>query len=124
MNKNLTVYCDGNRTWRHEHGKKNHNKRVLVSWIQLRCQRCQRFLTKKQIKWCGKCRSKLSIERTAIWNKNHKDKVNATVRHWRETHKDRHLTTQKRDYYRHQEERKLKQRIYNNADRYEVGQIV
>lgn len=35
---------------------------ILLSWSHRRCQRCQRFLSKQQEKWCTKCAEKVEKE--------------------------------------------------------------
>ena len=37
------------RDRRYSHGK-------LISWLQRRCERCQRFLSRKERKFCSDCR--------------------------------------------------------------------
>jgi hypothetical protein len=106
LSKNLAVFCDHNRTWKHGEGK-DHNKHVLVSWIQLRCQRCKRFLSKRQLKYCDRCEKLGYLERNNAFFKSAKGKEANT-----------------RAYYKNREEKLLRANVYYNAERYEVGQIV
>jgi hypothetical protein len=41
------------------HGKDNIEHKLLT-WSQRRCKKCQRFLSKKEIKLCKRCYNKLS----------------------------------------------------------------
>ena len=41
----------------------------LVTWIQGRCKICQRFLSKRQFKYCDKCERKLILY---SWKVTHK----------------------------------------------------
>lgn len=44
----------------------NKGKRFLVAWIQLKCQKCQKFLGKYQQKYCFKCAKKIRKEQIRI----------------------------------------------------------
>jgi predicted amidophosphoribosyltransferase len=42
---------------------KRTNETILVSWIQRRCEKCGRFLSKLQSKYCSLCGKKAYIEK-------------------------------------------------------------
>ena len=83
------------------HKKDGVSLQTLVSWSQRRCQRCHRFLSKKQFKFCAKCKPLNDKEVTA--------KID------REKYAN---DTEYRDL------KKLKDKVYYNSDRFEIGQIV
>jgi ribosomal protein S27AE len=39
----------------------------LVSWRQRRCLRCQKFLAKRELRYCGKCRILIRYENRRRW---------------------------------------------------------
>jgi len=48
---------------------------ILTSWIQPICIICKRFLSKRQFKYCSKCKEDKRRERQREWNKRNRDKM-------------------------------------------------
>lgn len=71
---------------------------VLVSWIQRKCQRCCRFLSKHQQKYCSRCKP--------LMDKKVKRKDSKTR------------------YYNKLEEYTLRAKVRYNPDRFNVGDLV
>lgn len=53
-------------------------KLVLSTWIQRRCKKCQRFLSKEQLEYCSKCSDKMYPYGNSLrWRvRNNADKFN------------------------------------------------
>ena len=47
------------------------NKGKLLTWIQLRCQKCGHFLSTGRKKYCIDCAEKVRIETKKLWKHNH-----------------------------------------------------
>ena len=124
ISKNLgnSICTTGYRVFAENHVK---GKRVisLLSWSQRRCVKCQRFLSKKQQKYCSKCKtiedSKVSVRRQRSRYLN--DPI---------YHKliNTYTTEKSRKYYHENSEvrelRKLRGKVRWNPERFDVGQIV
>ena len=48
--------------------------RSIISWMQRRCIRCQRFLTKQQQQFCSKCSSIERRKERETWRINNPEK--------------------------------------------------
>ena len=49
----------------------NNEEMVLATWSQRICQRCNRFLAKRELKWCDKCRPIVLNEQRRVYKLNH-----------------------------------------------------
>jgi hypothetical protein len=58
-----------NRSTYYSHG-------VLRSWNQRRCLKCQRFLGKRQGKYCSRCRENENLKVANLWRCNHREDIN------------------------------------------------
>jgi hypothetical protein len=74
--------------------------RILISWGQRRCIKCQRFLSKRELKYCKDCAKTANREQKKLNMKKYG------------------CTTEYREYHN------LQTKIYTNPYRYKVGDIV
>jgi Zn finger protein HypA/HybF involved in hydrogenase expression len=76
---------------------KQKGKLILLAWIDRRCKKCQRFLSKERHKYCPKCSHKAILE-------------NKRNRYWN--------NLELREYM------KLRARFYKYPDRFNIGDII
>ena len=57
-----------------------------MSWVLRRCVKCQRFLGKKQIKYCDRCAKSVLNLQKSLWEKTHRDSCNKNQRDWYNKH--------------------------------------
>lgn len=63
---------------------RNYSHGRLVEWIQRRCVRCQRFLGKKQLVHCSKCKYLTSQESQRKYYRGHREeKMRKTREYYR-----------------------------------------
>jgi predicted amidophosphoribosyltransferase len=96
-----------NRTYtRHFHNGKS----SVVTWVQNRCQKCQRFLSKERTKFCERCSDKVTKRRYELSSRGKEvRRIGQRVR--RLNSEIRSLDI-------------LRSKIYRHADELQVGDIV
>lgn len=140
----VNLSSSGYRTYRNYtlNGKPVHQ---LICWSQRKCQRCQRFLSKEQIKHCVKCAKLYSDEQTRVsiqrpeyklkhaihskkWHAEHREQLRVTKRNWRSKpeNKERIRLYRRNWAFKpdNSEQKKLRGFVRTHADELEVGQIV
>ena len=85
------------RTYIHN---KFHGPQVLVTWCQRRCVRCQRYLGKREMKYCDRCRSEVNYPYKKYWEHRYLDCPEV------------------------KEEYRLRAKVHRNADRFNIGDII
>lgn len=61
---------------------------ILRSWIQGRCQICQRFLSLHKHKYCSRCAKKVHCLHSSKYQKNHREHRREYTRRWAKLHYD------------------------------------
>lgn len=74
------------------------SKYILIGWIQRRCERCQRFLSKKEYRFCSKHGTHNEVSK--LWNKNNRESCTIRERNYRNRNKERTKQVQHEYYIR------------------------
>lgn len=66
-----------------------YNNGILISWNQRRCEKCQRFLSRRQLKYCFECYRKEWLQQQKLWYKNHREQKIESANVWRANHPEK-----------------------------------